>query len=30
VVRARALAKRLDNAPLAIVDKRRDRPASPR
>ena len=26
VVRARALAKRLDNAPLAIVDKRRDRP----
>jgi ribose-phosphate pyrophosphokinase len=25
-VRARALAKRLDNAPLAIVDKRRDRP----
>ncbi len=23
---ARALAKRLDNAPLAIVDKRRDRP----
>src|SRR5688500_5124772 len=26
VVRARALAKRLDNAPLAIVDKRRERP----
>ncbi len=26
VIRARALAKRLDNAPLAIVDKRRDRP----
>ena len=26
VVRARALAKRIDNAPLAIVDKRRDRP----
>ncbi|MEO9490657.1 MAG: ribose-phosphate pyrophosphokinase [Marinomonas sp.] len=26
VVRARALAKRLDNAPRAIVDKRRDRP----
>jgi ribose-phosphate pyrophosphokinase len=26
VVRARALAKRLDNAPLAIVDKRRDQP----
>ena len=26
VVRARALAKRLDNAPLSIVDKRRDRP----
>ncbi len=26
VVRARALAKRLDDAPLAIVDKRRDRP----
>ncbi|WP_379552774.1 ribose-phosphate pyrophosphokinase [Qipengyuania sp. DGS5-3] len=26
VVRARALAKRLGNAPLAIVDKRRDRP----
>jgi len=26
VVRARALAKRLDNAALAIVDKRRDRP----
>ncbi len=26
VVRARSLAKRLDNAPLAIVDKRRDRP----
>ena len=26
VVRARALAKRLDNAPLAIVDKRRDAP----
>jgi len=26
VVRARALAKRLANAPLAIVDKRRDRP----
>ncbi len=26
VVRARALSKRLDNAPLAIVDKRRDRP----
>ena len=26
VVRARALAKRLDNAPLAIVDKRRDLP----
>src|SRR5918993_830095 len=25
VVRARSLAKRLDNAPLAIVDKRRDR-----
>jgi ribose-phosphate pyrophosphokinase len=28
VVRARALAKRLDNAPLAIVDKRRDKPGS--
>ena len=26
VVRARALAKRLDNAPLAIVDKRREHP----
>jgi len=26
VVRARALAKRLGNAPLAIVDKRRERP----
>ena len=26
VVRARSLAKRLDNAPLAIVDKRRERP----
>ena len=26
VARARALAKRLDNAPLAIVDKRRERP----
>ena len=26
VVRARALSKRLDNAPLAIVDKRRDQP----
>ena len=26
VVRARSLAKRLNNAPLAIVDKRRDRP----
>ncbi|NCZ68291.1 MAG: ribose-phosphate diphosphokinase, partial [Acidimicrobiia bacterium] len=26
--RARALAKRLDNAPLAIVDKRRDKPGS--
>jgi ribose-phosphate pyrophosphokinase len=26
VVRARALSKRLDNAPLAIVDKRRERP----
>ena len=26
VVRARALAKRLDNAPLAIVDKRHERP----
>ena len=26
VVRARALAKRLDNAPLAIVDNRRERP----
>ena len=26
VVRARALAKRLDNAPLAIIDKRRERP----
>ncbi len=26
VLRARALAKRLDNAPLAIVDKRRERP----
>jgi len=26
VVRARALAKRLDNAPLAIVDKRREQP----
>ena len=26
VVRARGLAKRLNNAPLAIVDKRRDRP----
>ena len=30
VVRARALAKRLDNAPLAIVDKRRDRPGRER
>ncbi|WP_296680038.1 ribose-phosphate pyrophosphokinase [Novosphingobium sp.] len=28
VVRARALAKRLNNAPLAIVDKRRDKPGS--
>ncbi|MBP6362885.1 MAG: ribose-phosphate pyrophosphokinase [Novosphingobium sp.] len=28
VVRARALARRLDNAPLAIVDKRRDKPGS--
>jgi ribose-phosphate pyrophosphokinase len=28
--RAAALAKRLDNAPLAIVDKRRERPANPR
>ena len=28
VVRARALAKRLDNAPLAIVDKRREKPAN--
>ena len=28
VVRARALATRLDNAPLAIVDKRRDKPGS--
>ncbi len=28
VVRARALAKRLGNAPLAIVDKRRDKPGS--
>ena len=28
VVRARALAKRLDNLPLAIVDKRRDKPGS--
>ncbi|HVR90245.1 MAG TPA: ribose-phosphate pyrophosphokinase, partial [Novosphingobium sp.] len=28
VVRARALAKRLSNAPLAIVDKRRDKPGS--
>ena len=26
VVRARALSKRIDNAPLAIVDKRRERP----
>jgi ribose-phosphate pyrophosphokinase len=26
VVRARALAKRLNNAPLAIVDKRREKP----
>src|SRR3546814_19511827 len=26
VVRARSLAKRLDNAPLAIVAKRRDKP----
>lgn len=26
VVRARALAKRLDNAPLAIIDKRREKP----
>ena len=26
MVRARALAKRLDNAPLAIVDKRREKP----
>ena len=26
VIRARALARRLDNAPLAIVDKRRDKP----
>jgi ribose-phosphate pyrophosphokinase len=26
VVRARALSRRLDNAPLAIVDKRRDKP----
>jgi ribose-phosphate pyrophosphokinase len=29
VVRARALAKRID-ADLAIVDKRRERPASPK
>ena len=29
VVRARALAKRI-NTPLAIIDKRRERPASPR
>ncbi len=28
VVRARALARRLDNAPLSIVDKRRDKPGS--
>jgi ribose-phosphate pyrophosphokinase len=28
VVRARALARRLNNAPLAIVDKRRDKPGS--
>src|SRR3979409_164093 len=28
VVRARALAKRLDNAPLAIVDKRREKPGA--
>lgn len=28
VVRARALARRLDNVPLAIVDKRRDKPGS--
>ncbi len=28
VVRARALARRLENAPLAIVDKRRDKPGS--
>ncbi|MFM5884271.1 MAG: ribose-phosphate pyrophosphokinase [Novosphingobium sp.] len=28
VVRARALARRLKNAPLAIVDKRRDKPGS--
>ena len=30
VVRARSLAKRLENAPLAIVDKRRERPARAR
>jgi ribose-phosphate pyrophosphokinase len=28
VVRARALSKRIDNAPLSIVDKRRDKPGS--
>ena len=28
VVRARALARRLENAPLSIVDKRRDKPGS--
>ena len=30
VVRARAIAKRLDDADLAIIDKRRPRPTSPR
>lgn len=28
VVRARALSKRIDNVPLAIVDKRRDKPGA--
>jgi ribose-phosphate pyrophosphokinase len=30
VVRARGLAKRLNNAPLAIVDKRRERAGDPK
>jgi ribose-phosphate pyrophosphokinase len=30
VVRARAIAKRLDDADLAIIDKRRPRPTRPR